>query len=338
MKPDNAKDVSRVTPESTLLHLNIEQLQPSRNNPRQLFDPAPLATLKKSIQEHGVLVPLTVYRQPGQRERYAIVDGERRFRCCKELAQSGTPIRIPANVVAAPKPIESLIYMFNIHQFRQQWELMPTAIALKSIIDSLKTDSSQELIALTGLGEQQIERCKVILNFPEKYRKMSMDPDPSKRIPSNFWVELYPVLQLSKKLLPDLVRSEGRDGIIDRLVKKYQEKKIKSVIHFRRILEAYEVHEDSEDIDAIRDTLREYILDPTLETRAAFDRLISDNRQVQRAVDAVDKFLTEIKKAKIEHETDRKDELIEKLTNALSFVKTLLGKLEGDDPPDEDEG
>ena len=248
MMADNGNNVPRVTPEGSLQHLDIAELQPSPHNPRTLFDPEPLAALRESIHQHGVLVPLTVYRLPGQ-QKFAIVDGERRFRCCKELAESGTKIRIPVNVVAPPKPIASLLYMFNIHQFRQQWELMPTAIALKSIIDELNVDSSDDLIELTGLSHQQVERCRVILNFPEKFsQKMSMDVDPRRRIPSNFWVELYPVLQLVEKLAPDLVDQESRDGITDRLVKKYRDGRIRSVIHFRRILEAHEVQEDDQGV------------------------------------------------------------------------------------------
>lgn len=335
MNSENNNTVSQVTPEGTLVYLTIDELQPSRHNPRKLFDSEPLKALRESIQQHGVLVPLTVYRLPGQK-KYAIVDGERRFRCCSELVKSGVEIRIPANVVDAPEPIASLLFMFNIHQFRQQWELMPTAIALKSIIDTLGTDKDEDLVELTGLSDRQVERCKVILTFSEQYRKMSMDSDPKKRIPSNFWVELYPVLQLAERLLPDLVGEEGREGITDRPVQKYQGKKIKSVIHFRRILEAHEVQNEEEGIREIADKLREYILEPNLETRAAFDGFISDKRHVQKAVDSVDKFMADIKKAKIEYETDKKDELIAKLSELLLMVQYLLAKLEGEDPPVED--
>ena len=334
---NNNPEIPRVTPEGTLLHLEIKDLQPSSNNPRQLFDSEPLVALKESIRQHGVLVPLTVYSLPGQ-EKYGIVDGERRYRCCIELSKDDPSIKIPANVVAAPDPMASLIYMFNIHQFRQQWELMPTAIALKSIMDELGTDDDGDLIELTGLSERQVERCKTILQFPSRYRQMSMNVDPKERIPSNFWVELFPVLQLSERLVPDLIDEKGRDGIIDCMVKKYHDKKIKSVIHFRRILEAHEVQKDGEGgVEAIADKLREYILEPNLETRAAFDSFISDNRKVKRAVDAANKFILEIKRAKIEHETDKKNELIAKLTDVLCLVQNLLATLEGEDPPDEED-
>lgn len=336
MASETQNDVARVTPEGSLVHLTIDQLQPSPHNPRRLFDPEPLAALRESIRQHGVLVPLTVYRLPGQR-KYAIVDGERRFRCCSDLAKDDPAIRIPANVVDPPEPMASLLYMFNIHQFRQQWELMPTAIALKSIIDQLGNEDNEQLVELTGLSERQVERCKVILTFPEKYRQMSMDSDPTNRIPSNFWVELHPVLQLVENLLPELTEEEGRNGVIDRLVQKYRRKKIRSVIHFRRILEAYEVQNEAGDVKEVTDRLREYILDTELETRSAFDGFISDSRKAQRAVDAVDRFMSEIGKARIEHETERKDELILRLSALLVVVQELLARLEGEDAPEEDD-
>ena len=336
MASKTENEVPRVTPEGSLVHLTIDRLQPSPHNPRRLFDPEPLSTLRESIRQHGVLVPITVYRLPGQK-KYAIVDGERRFRCCSDLAKEGISIRIPSNVVDPPEPMASLLYMFNIHQFRQQWELMPTAIALKSIIDKLKTDDNPQLVELTGLSERQVERCKVILTFPEKYRRMSMDSDPTKRIPSNFWVELHPVLQLAESLLPDLVEGEKRNGVIDRLVEKYRAKRIRSVIHFRRILEAHEVQNEGGDVREVADRLREFILDKELETRTAFDGFISDSRRAQRAVDAVDKFMSAIERAKIEYETDRKDELIGKLSKLLIVVQELLARLEGEDPPEEDD-
>ncbi len=326
-----------VVPKGTLIQLDVGQLRPSPHNPRKLFDPEPLAALKKSIREHGVLVPLTIYPLPGQ-DKYAIVDGERRYKCCSDLDDEGIDIEIPANIVAPPDSMASLIYMFNIHQFRQQWELMPTAIALKSVIEELGTDDNRELTQLTGLSDPQVERCKIILSFPDRHQEMSMDLNPRTRIPSNFWVELYPVLDLAKKLIPGLFEERGRDGLTDLLIKKYRDKRIKSVIHFRRILEAYDVQEgDEHGVQEVTDQLREYILSPKMDTRRAFDRFISDPRRIQKATQAADRFINDLQRAKIDHAIDNKDELIRKLMIVRQYVDDLLAKLEGEDqPPEED--
>jgi ParB/RepB/Spo0J family partition protein len=234
---------SPIVPGGELLKLRPSEIIPSKNNPRHLFDREPLDSLKKSIREHGVLVPITVYQPKGQKA-YSILDGQRRHVCCIELEAEGLLVTIPANVVEPPTKIAALLYMFSIHNFREQWELMPTALALNTVMEELKENDSKVISKLTGLSEPQIQRCKILLQFPDRFQQLSLDPDPKVRIPSNFWIEAYPVLNLCEDKLKDLVQELGRDGIIDQLVRKYRAKKIKSVLHFRRIMEAYEVGDD----------------------------------------------------------------------------------------------
>ena len=318
----------------TLTTLRVDELRASQTNPRRLFDAEPLAALKESIRRHGVLVPLTVYKLPGQ-DKYGIIDGERRYRCCQELGRDGVIVSVPANVVSAPDDMARLIYMFNIHQFREQWELMPTALALESVIEELRTDDAATLSEVTGLSLTQVERCRVILSYPEGYRALSMDGSKAERIPSNFWVELYPVLTLIEGELPDLAQEMGREGLIDRMVAKYKAKRIRSVIHFRRILEANDVQGEGEGREQFVDQLREYVLDPNLETRRAFDGFILETRRVTRVVDASESFIRAMDAAKLTYATEGREELIENLRKVLAYVQDLLGRLEGEDPPED---
>lgn len=331
------KEVSHLVPQGTLIRLTPEKLKPNPNNPRGLFDSAPLAELKKSIQEHGVLVPITVYKLPGQ-DLYSIIDGERRYRCCAELKKEGVIIDLPANIVESPSHLTSLIYMFNIHNFREQWELMPMALSLKKIMDELKTEDDQELQQITGLSLPQIKRAKLILGFSEKFQKMSLDPDPKSRIPSNFWIELYPVLEVAPKAIPELVDRLGRDGITEKLIEKYRNGKIKSVIHFRRIMEAFEVSEDESDRTIVANKLQEYILTPNLETREAFDPFVKDSRRVQKAIEACERFTSDIQRAKVDYALENKQDLMLKLRDVIAFAQRLLEKLKGEEaPPNNDQ-
>src|SRR5713226_4172434 len=178
-----------------LMRLDPEDIKPSLNNPRHLFDPNELEDLKKSIHEKGVLVPITVYKPKGQ-TKYSILDGERRYRCVVQLNAEDRDLDLPANVVEPPTKIAGLLYMFNIHNFREAWELMPTALGLKIVIEELGEDDTKALVRLTGLSDAKVERCKKLLLFPEQFQLMSLDPDPTTRIPSNFWIEALPVLDL----------------------------------------------------------------------------------------------------------------------------------------------
>ncbi len=281
-------EITPVVPSGKLLMLKLDRIKPSTHNPRHLFDPEPLKDLKDSIRQHGVLVPITVYQLKGQ-DKYAILDGERRYRCCKDIEDEGTEkkeISIPANIVEPPDKIASILYMFSIHNFREAWELMPTALSLKIIMEELGTTENSSITRLTGLSEPQIERCKVLLSFPERYQKMSLDANPQERIPSNFWIEVHPVLQLCEQELSDLMEKYGRWGVLDKLVEKYKAKQIKSVIHFRRIMEAYDVAADDVKKTVIK-RLRDYILDLDLETRHAFDEFVVDNRRINPAVSEI---------------------------------------------------
>lgn len=321
-----------VVPSGELLKKPHTSLVPNPQNPRILFDPDPLQDLKENIRQHGVLVPLTVFLLP-DKEKYGILDGARRHRCCQELAAEGLEIDIPCNVVAPPDVLAGMLYMFNIHNFREAWELMPTALSLKIVMDNIQEGDTKKLKNLTGLSEPQIERCKLLLSFDERFQQLSLDPNPRTRIPSNFWIEANPILDLVRENLPQMYLAENKSGVLDRLVAKYRAKKIKSVIHFRRIVEAFEITTGLPQRDQAVEALRGYIMDRDIETRAAFDGFIQDSRKVKTAVEACDDLLAKLSRAHIEHVTENRNDLIEKLKETQAFIVGLLSTLAGTDDP-----
>lgn len=328
---------SPVVPSGLLKYLTTSEIKPSLNNPRTLFDREPLNDLKESIKEHGVLVPITVYEIKGQ-GKYAILDGERRYRCCVELENeskdSNYQVDIPANIVDPPSKIASLLYMFSIHNFREQWELMPTAISLKTAMDELKETDNKKLARLTGLSETQVERCKWLLAFPPEFQQLSLDPDPKTRIPSNFWIEAYPVIKLCEDKMPEFIQELGKNSLISKLVEKYRQKKIVSVIHFRRIREAYSTakEESPKKEKEVLEKLKEYIQNESLETRAAFDGFLKP-KEIKTAISACDDFVEKLEKLKLEYATENRDQLTKALVKAKNYIEDLLSKLEGGDPP-----
>ncbi len=325
--------IGPVVPQGNLVKLKVSDIKPSTNNPRLLFDRMPLNDLKDNIRQHGVLVPITVFELIGQK-KYSILDGERRYRCCLELEEEGLNLTIPANIVSPPDKIAGILYMFSIHNFREQWELMPTALSLKIVTEALGEQDTKRLSKLTGLSEPQIDRCKILLTFPEKFQNLSLDSDPKIRIPSNFWIEAFPVLTLCEEKLPDLYQKLGRDGITEKFVEKYRTKRIKSVIHFRRIIEAFEINSnDEQQQNRILKTLENYIINVQLETRKAFDEFVVDNRRIQGAIAACEEFVTQLKRSNLEHIIE-KEALIGALENVMDYIELLLQKLEGSDQPD----
>lgn len=334
-------EIPQVVPAGTLRHLSPEEIKPSTNNPRMLFDPDQLMELKKNIGEHGVLVPITVYRAKGQ-AKFSILDGERRYRCVVELtkeghfAKDGSPLKLPANIVEPPTKIAGLLYMFSIHNFREGWELMPTALSLKIVMEELGETDNKALVKLTGLSEPQIERCKKLLTFPERFQEMSLDPDPVRRIPSNFWIEASPVLDLATIEVPT-IKKLGRDRATDKLVDKYRARRIKSVIHFRRIMESYELSEDEPNTRAaVLRRVEEFFLKPDLETRDAFDQFVVEKKRVQTALTACEDFLRQLQKLKLTFtsDDDERQNLRAALRQVREYCKSLEQALRGSDDPE----
>ncbi len=333
--------VPQLIPAGLLRHLTVDEVKPSSNNPRHLFDPDELEDLKKNIAEHGVLVPITVYQAKGQ-SKFSILDGERRYRCVRELAKEGRagkdgePLKLPANVVEPPSKIAGLLYMFSIHNYREDWELMPTALSLKFVMEDLETEDNRALAKLTGLSDTQIERCKKLLKFPERFQELSLDPKPKTRIPSNFWIEALPVLDLAMET-SETIKELGRDRATDKLVEKYRDKKIKSVIHFRRIMESYDISEDDPPTRAkVLRRVEEFFLKPNLETRDAFDEFVVDKKRVMSALTACEGFLTELQRFRLTYTSsdEERKSLREALKQVQAYCESLEHALEGRDDPE----
>jgi ParB/RepB/Spo0J family partition protein len=334
-KSINEALTEKVVPSGVLRHLTIKEIQPSRNNPRVLFDSAPLAELRANIKEHGVLVPITVYPLKGQK-KFGILDGERRYKCCTLLEKEGINLTIPANIVEPPTPLAGMLYMFSIHNFREQWELMPTALALQTILNEVGETlaaSNKQISTLTGLSDAQIERCRKLLGFPEKYQNMSLEIDPEQRIPSNFWIEALPVIDLAREEFKGTPDEMGRDDITDHLVDKYRNKRIKSVIHFRRVMAAWDFAQTPEAKREVRSRLLAYIKDPRLETRKTFDTFVLDGKRVQSTLSSCDEFLRNLERNKLFTVVEGRAELTAALTSVRQFLDELLTKLEGTDQP-----
>jgi ParB/RepB/Spo0J family partition protein len=224
-----------------------------------LFDKDPLSVLQDSIDKVGILVPLTVYWSD-ERDSFVILDGQRRWMCAQYLKLR----EVPVNQVAEPSIVQNIVTMFQIHKFREDWELMPTALKLEVLMNELEERNGKKLAALTGLDQAVVTRCKKLLTYPKKYQDLMLDEDPAERVKADFFIELYPVLN------DRFVVSQAwysRDGFTRRMLEKYlaNASGIKSVTDFRKIKQhisnAVRVHGER----AISIRLRQFLEDDTLQ-------------------------------------------------------------------------
>lgn len=243
----------------TLLSIEPDDISPNPHNPRLVFDEEGMLELKKSISKVGILVPLTVYKNEKSvpQTTYILLDGERRWRVAKEL---GLPT-VPANVIDEPADItQNILFMFNIHHYRKEWELFPTALKLEVIIDKLGSDSEATLSAFTGVSRSMIRRCKILLWYPPKYRALLASRDT--RISTDFFIELYPIaFRLSQEDEYDY--PTGLEQMIDKMIDKFLQKDvIVDVKEFREIRRSLGYYDSAGDISEFNNCLNEFLEKP----------------------------------------------------------------------------
>ncbi len=173
-------------------------------------------------------------------EKIFLLDGERRWKCAQELGME----EVPVNVIAKPDPLENLLRMFNIHQLREQWNIIETAWKLEKIIKLSGVDNERRLAELTGISIGQIRRLKVILTFDKTYQNKIYDylSKSGKGVKADFLIEMFPSIRKLEKEFPEFY-TEHRYKLMDAFLKKYEDGVIKNVTDFRtfkKVLKNYE--------------------------------------------------------------------------------------------------
>jgi ParB/RepB/Spo0J family partition protein len=229
-------------------------LRPNPHNPRVLFDEEPLQTLEASIKKVGILVPLTVYKATDS-DKFTILDGQRRWICAGRLGL----VEVPINAVTEPSLAQNIVTMFQIHKLRKDWELMPTALKLGVLIDTLSENRDTALSDLTGLDVAVVTRCKKLLSFEAEYQDRMLDPEPSKRLTADLFIEMYPIVNDRSVRNADWY---DRRGMIDAFIHKYLEKRsgFKAVTDFRKIKSyltvARKADREKEIVDRLHDLVK----------------------------------------------------------------------------------
>ncbi len=220
-------------------HIPTAHICANPHNPRRLFDVEPMAVLRESIRKLGILVPLAVYPRKAKaskpaRDPFVLLDGERRWRCAVELKLK----KVPATIIEEPSDVQNILTMFHIHNVRQGWQLMPTALKLKQLMRVLRETNERKLAELTKLKVATIRRCKDLLSYPRKHQKMMLAP-PSARLKADFFIDLN---RFRKPARADNLRpwrSRGDVACIDIMIAKYEDGVIKAVTEFRDLASIY---------------------------------------------------------------------------------------------------
>jgi len=222
--------------QSALETISPDRIRKNPANPRMIFREEDMQTLLDSIQEVGIKVPLSVYRDGNH---YVIIDGERRWRCARKLNLKD----VPALVQPKPGKLENLLMMFNIHKVRVDWDIMPTALKLDEVRELLSTGGKpatvEALAGITGLSRSMVRTCFDLLALPKKYREMLLKeaekPRSEQRITPDLFIEINKSRRVLEKYAPDVFDVVSPTQYVDRMVTKYKKGVVKNVVRFRDV-------------------------------------------------------------------------------------------------------
>ena len=145
--------------ESGVVDLNINDIEPNRDQPRKEFDEQALAELADSISRHGLLQPITV--RPTSNLRYQIVAGERRWRASRMAGLETVPVIIRELTDAE---CAEIALIENLQ--REDLNPVEEAMGYRSLMDAFGM-TQEDVAAAVGKSRPAVANSLRLLGLPE---------------------------------------------------------------------------------------------------------------------------------------------------------------------------
>lgn len=162
----NKKDLDLNVSRETLV--NINEIEPNKNQPRKHFDDDAIHELADSIMQHGIIQPLILQKKENY---YVIVAGERRWRAAKiagikeipaiiknyssqeivEIALIENIQREDLNPIEEAVAYQNLIKEFNLKQDEVADKVSKSRTAVTNSMRLLKLDQRVQLMLIDGM-------------------------------------------------------------------------------------------------------------------------------------------------------------------------------------------
>lgn len=318
--------------EKKVQDLNLDQLVPNEFNPRARFNEEEEEELIDSILSKGILNPIIVYHDR-QRDKYVILDGERRYRACKKINIKTIPARI---LLKEPDLLESLSLMFHIHNVRQEWTEFAISMTIRKIVDEmgknindLNPSDMRELTRMTSLSNYKLNKYLKFQDYPDLVIKKFLDyeignsedkPDP------DILLEMHKPLRDMKDIMPEIFRQFSVERIIDISIDKKRNGTITNNKQFRLITKTLNAAKNGElNIRDVEYQMEKFLTIPrfspedlyqsTSETFYRFQSIIKASKSLS---DLLDNFEIE------SLDSARRTELENQLEHLLSQIRSLI--------------
>jgi ParB/RepB/Spo0J family partition protein len=304
-----------------------ETVSPNPDNPRLIFRVDELEELENSIRHQGILVPLTVYRE-GRGNRFVILDGERRWRSATRLRLD----RVPVIVQAKPAPMQNIMMMFAIHNAREDWDPLPSALKLGELSDLFEKQrgrppKERELADLASMTVGEVRRLRQILELPGEYIAELMAELELPRAEQRITVDqvLETTRGLNALARRNVVREDEVEPLRRAVVNKYREGVIESTVDPRLLARVARSVERSEvAANVARDSVLR-LLDDRVSIRDVFQAVGKRSDAEHQIELAANRLISAIRAVQEEGETSLLGSVRDSLSEARAAIDDLLG-------------
>jgi len=145
--------------EEIIATISLDRIDRNPYQPRLEFDPVTLDELKRSIQEKGIIQPITVRRLG---DRYQLISGERRVRAAREAGLA----QVPAYIIRVRSNEEMLELALIENLQREHLNPIEIAISYKRLIDECRY-TQEEVSQKIGKDRTTFTNSLRLLKLPE---------------------------------------------------------------------------------------------------------------------------------------------------------------------------
>ena len=208
-------DTSTVTTQgsSTISEIPIQDIEANPNQPRREFDAEALHELAKSIQEIGIVKPITLRQM--EDGKYQIIAGERRWRA----SQIAGLTQIPAYIrTIKDENVMEMALVENIQ--REDLNAIEIALAYEHLMES--SGMTQEKVSeRVGKSRAAVANYVRLLKLPPQVQMALQNKEIDKGHARALLSLDSPSLQI--KLFKDIVKNSYSVRKVEEIVKKFKE-------------------------------------------------------------------------------------------------------------------
>ncbi|HPT78697.1 MAG TPA: nucleoid occlusion protein [Candidatus Atribacteria bacterium] len=210
-------------------NIPVSQIRPNPYQPRKSFSVQGLDELARSIQEYGVIQPITV-RKAGN-DSYELIAGERRLRACKMLDMD----TIPAIVMDSQEQDSAIIALIENLQ-REDLHYIEEAKGYASLINDHNM-TQEQLAEKLGKSQSTIANKLRILRLPDKVKEILVRENLTERharallkLPDE-GLQLKAINQVVEKKL----NVRQTEAVVERLIRRIEQKENKDLHKQKRL-------------------------------------------------------------------------------------------------------